>query len=79
MKKKIIISSIAILAILAGCWLYLCVNTTDKESDSEGNDVNVENLDYTDHVVINIQPLDNFSEEEAEKIAWELEELAHSS
>lgn len=77
MKKKIIIFSIVILAILAGFWLYLCVNTTDKESDSEGNDVNVENLDYTVHVVINIQPLDNFSEEEAEKIAWELEELAY--
>ena len=62
MKKRIIISSIIILAILTGGWLYLCVNPADRESDFGGNDVCVENLDYTDHV----------------KIAWELEELAYN-
>ena len=78
MKKKIIISSIVFLTILTGGCLLLCVNPADRESDSGGNDVCVENLDYTDHVVIDIQPLGNFSEAEAEKIAWELEELAYN-
>ena len=75
MKKKIIISSIVFLTILTGGCLLLCVNSADREYDSGGNEVSVEDIDYTDHVVVNIQPLGNFTEAEAEKIAGELEEL----
>lgn len=75
MKKKIIISSIVFLTILTGGCLLLCVNSADRESDSGGNEVSVEDIDYTDHVVVNIQPLGYFTEAEAEKIAGELEEL----
>lgn len=79
MKKKIIIYSIVLFVILIGCGLFLRVTNMDKESESEVNEANdtiVDELDYIDHVVIDIQPLGNFSEAEAERIAGELEVLA---
>lgn len=80
MKKKIIIYSIVLFVILIGCGLFLRVIYMDKESESEvyeANDTIVDELDYIDHVVIDIQPLGNFSEAEAERIAGELEVLAY--